>query len=193
MDSIWIIVPVGERETYLPNLINKLSHFYGKIIFINNKLNYSRYQGVHHLPDFGPPNIYRWWNTGIKYAEQYGAQYVAILNDDLDFDPHFIQTLHRFLVANDLAIVDVENSGNGGGAAWMMNLSYGLRLDERFQWWFGDTELFDRAKAIGKFQRLHVDGFHHMEPNGNLIAYPELQTLVQQDEALYRSLHAETN
>lgn len=190
MDSIWIVVPVGKRHTYLPDLLNKLSPFYGKIVFINNKPDYSRYKGVHHVTDFGSPNIYRWWNTGIKYAEQHGAEYVAVLNDDITFDPYFIQTLHRFLVASDLAIVDVENSGNGGGAAWMMDLSYGLRLDERFQWWFGDTELFDRAKAMGKFQRLHVEGFHHMEPNGNLIAHPELQALVQQDEALYRSLNA---
>jgi len=189
MNSIWVVVPVGERETYLPNLLNNLTQFYNKIVFVNNSPNYSRYPGVHHVKDFGPLNIYRWWNTGINYAEQYGAEYVAVLNDDTTFNPNFIQTLYRFLVANDLAIVDVENSGNGGGAAWMMDLSYGLRLDERFQWWFGDKELFDRAKAMGKFQRLHVDGFQHMKPNENLASNPQLQTLVQQDEDLYRRIN----
>lgn len=187
--EIWIVVASGDRTKYIESLINKLYLYCGQIVFVNTKPDYKKYPCVIHIEDFGPTNIYRWWNTGIDYAHKRGAKYVAVLNDDITFEPSFIETIYRYLAANELAIVDVENSGNAGGAAWMMDLSYGLRLDERFQWWFGDTELFDRAKAMGKFQRLNVEGFRHIEPNGNLAAHPHLQDLVQQDEALYRRIN----
>ena len=189
MSSIWITVPIGQREEYIPGLLAGLTNYYNQIVFINNHPDYTRHKG-HHVKDFGPTNIYRWWNTGINYAQQYGATHVAVLNDDLEFDTGFIPAMHEHLTKHDQAIVDTGDSGNGGGAAWMMDLKYNLRLDERFQWWYGDTELFDRTRAIGKFGRFTYPGFTHHKPNGNLIEHPELQALVAQDAELYGSLNA---
>lgn len=188
-NNIWITVPIGEREGYIPGLLAGLEEFRGRIVFVNNHRPYTTFPGVHHVEDFGPTNIYRWWNVGINYAQRDGAEYVAVLNDDLEFDSGFIPAMYNFIVCHDLAIVDMENSGNGGGSAWMMDLRYGLRLDERFQWWYGDTELFDRASAMNKYGKFYYPGFTHHNPNGNLIAKPELQTLVAADADLYRSLH----
>jgi hypothetical protein len=190
LDKVWVTVPVGEREEYLPGLLHGLAGFRNRVVFVNNKENYNRVPGVQHVEDFSEVNIYRWWNRGINYAEQHGATHVAVLNDDLGFDEGFIPAMHEYLVSNQLAVVDTANSGNGGGAAWMMDLSYGLRLDERFQWWYGDTELFDRAKALGKFGMFTYPGFTHHNPNGNLLWHPQLQGLVEQDADLYRSIHA---
>lgn len=190
VEKVWITVPVGKRENYLPGLLSGLEDFKDKIVFVNNDKQYRQFPGVHHVEDFGPINIYRWWNVGINYAQRNGAEYVAVLNDDLIFDNAFIPSIYKFLISGNLAIVDVLNSGNGGGSAWIMDLSYGLRLDERFQWWYGDTELFDRAINLGKFSKFTYNGFQHINPNGNLITNPMLQKLVDQDAELYRSINA---
>lgn len=189
LDKVWVTVPVGEREQYLPNLLMGLVDYHDRIVFVNNHRGYTKFPGVHHVEDFGPVNIYRWWNTGINYAQRHGAEYVTVLNDDLEFDIDFIRQFHTYLVGNNLAVADMHNSGNGGGAAWIMDLQYGLRLDERFQWWYGDTELFKRAINMGKFGKFVYDGFHHLNPNGNLTEKPELMDLVRQDEELYRSMN----
>lgn len=190
LDNVWVAVPVGEREQYLPNLLMGLVDYCDRIVFVNNHREYTRFPGVHHVEDYGPTNIYRWWNVGINYAQRHGAEYVAVLNDDLEFDTDFIRQFYTYLVGNDLAIADMHNSGNGGGAAWIMDLQYGLLLDERFQWWYGDTELFKRAMDMGKFGKFVYDRFRHLNPNGNLTENPGLMELVKQDEALYRSMNA---
>lgn len=187
-NNIWVTAPIGERHSYIPGLLAGLEDFRGRIVFVNNHPTYTKFPGVHHVEDFGPLNIYRWWNVGINYAQRDGAEYVAVLNDDLEFDPGFLPAMHKHMVKHDLAIVDLENSGNGGGAAWMMNLKYGLRLDERYRWWYGDTDLFHRAGSrYGKFY--YPDVIHH-NPNGNLISNPYLQKLVEEDANLFRELRA---
>jgi GT2 family glycosyltransferase len=187
-DDVWIVVPVGKREKYLPNILKSLKDFHGRIVFVNNKEGYSQYPGVHHIEDFGDINIYRWWNKGIDFAQSRGAKYVAILNDDLEFDHTFIPSLFSFLIKNKLAIADTDRSSNGGGAAWMMDLSYNLRLDERFRWWYGDTELFDRAKKMHKFNKFVPGYFKHFHPNGYLDVDDTLQTMSRQDRDLYFKL-----
>ena len=69
----------------------------------------------------------------------------------------------------------------------MMNLDCGLRLDERYRWWYGDTDLFVRTGA--KYGKFYYPNVVHHKPNGNLIEHPELQQLVQEDADLYRSIH----
>ena len=190
LDNVWVTVPVGEREQYLPNLLMGLVDFYDRIVFVNNHRGYTTYPGVHHVEDYGPTNIYRWWNTGINYAQRHGAEYVAVLNDDLEFDTDFIRQFHTYLVGNGLAVADMHNSGNGGGSAWIMDLSYGMRLDERYRWWYGDTDLFKRAMDMGKFGKFVYERFRHLNPNGHLLEDPTLMDLVKEDEALFRSSNA---
>jgi hypothetical protein len=187
-DDVWIVIPVGEREKYLPNILNSLKDFRDRIVFVNNKEGYTRYPGVHHIEDFDDINIYRWWNKGIDFAQSKGAKYVAILNDDLEFDHTFIPSLFSFLIKNKLSIADTDRSNNGGGAAWMMDLSYNLRLDERFRWWYGDTELFDRAKKVHKFKKFVPGFFRHFHPDGNLHNNGVLQKISEEDRKLYFQL-----
>jgi len=184
-DDVWIVIPVGKRETYLPGLLESLREFKNRIVFINNYPNYTKYENVHHLEDFEDLNIYRWWNKGINFAEKHGARYVAVLNDDLKFDSSFIPSLFDFLTKNNLAIADTDRSNNNGGAAWMMDLSYSMRLDERFRWWYGDTEIFDRARRINKFNKFVPGNFEHIHANENLVSRPDLQQICSEDAEVY--------
>jgi hypothetical protein len=185
MESLWIVVPIGAREIYIENLLLKLSAFKDRIVFVNNNEGYTKFDSVHHIEDFEEVNIYRWWNKGILYAKNQGAKHVAVLNDDIDFDSTFIPQLYSHLVSNNLAIVDTDNTGNGGGVAWMMDLSFGLLLNEHFRWWYGDTEIFDRAKKIKKFARVKATGhFVHHEPN-NLMHENQILTNMSFVDATY--------
>jgi hypothetical protein len=188
INDLWVVIPIGSREKYVPKILSSLNVFKDRIVFVNNVPGYKKFKGVHHLEDFGEINIYRWWNKGIDFAEKNGARYVAILNDDLEFDEEFLPSLFNFLVTNKLAIADTDKSDNGGGAAWMMDLYYGMRLDERFRWWYGDTELFDRAKNMNGFKRFIPENFKHFHPNGNLLENSKLQDLVIADRNLYESI-----
>jgi hypothetical protein len=188
LSSVWIIIAVGKREKYLENLLSKLVDYEERIVFINNSKGYKKFKGVHHIEDFKDINIYRWWNKGIDYAEKNGAKYVVILNDDLDFDRNFVKNLYSKLRLYGHAIVDTANSGNGGGAAWIMDLSYKFRLNESFRWWYGDTEIFSRAKKIKRFGRYASKNFKHLEPNTQTSENKILLELIKEDEKVYNSL-----
>jgi GT2 family glycosyltransferase len=189
-NDLWVVTPIGRREKYLPGLLKSLHEFNGRIVFVNNAPGYSIFDGVHHIEDFGDINIYRWWNKGIDFAEKNGARYVAILNDDLEFDKNFLPSLLDFLIRNKLAIVDTDKSNNNGGAAWIMDLYYGLRLDERFKWWYGDTEIFDRAKDMNAFKKFVPENFKHLNPNGSISENPNLSALIREDKKIYQSIGA---
>jgi GT2 family glycosyltransferase len=190
LSQIWIIVAVGKREKYLQNLLSKLVDYEGRIIFVNNYKQYKKFKNVHHIEDFEEINIYRWWNKGIDYAEKHGAKYVAILNDDLDFDQNFIKNMYSKLRLYKYAIVDAANSGNNGGAAWLMDLSYGLRLNESFRWWYGDTEIFDKARADKKFGTFYSKNFKHLEPSLQTNRSKALIDLTKKDKELYQKLRS---
>jgi hypothetical protein len=88
-----------------------------------------------------------------------------------------------------MAIVDADNTGNGGGAAWMIDLSYGLLLNDHFRWWYGDTEIFDRAKQIDKFAKVKASGhFVHHEPNNLMHENEDLKSISFEDAIYYNRL-----
>lgn len=187
--DIWIVIPVGKREQYLQNILNKLHKHKNRIVFINNATGYSKFDGVHHVEDFQDINIYRWWNKGIKYAQDNGAKYVAILNDDIDFNDLFIENMFKHMISRKAQIVDTGNSGNGGGAAWGIDVDCELRLDERFKWWYGDTLIFNQAKKRKIFCTYFDNSFKHLEANKQLLESELLQDFAwKQDNLVYEQI-----
>ena len=129
LSDVWVVIPIGTREQYLPNVINKLHKYHKRIVIVNNKPGYTKFDNVNHIEDFAGININRWWNNGIKYAEANGAKYVYIVNDDVDFPDDFVEKMYEFMIVSNLDVLDTENTGNGGGSSWMLRLDSGLRLD----------------------------------------------------------------
>ena len=188
MDNLWAIIAVGPRENYLSNLINKLSCLNGRVILINNHSPYTKFENVVHIEDFDEVNIHRWWNKGINYAKEQGASHVIILNDDLDFDENFIKEMYNFMISNKYFVCDADNSGNNGGAAFMINLESGFTMEESLRWWYGDTLLFDKAKKIRKFEKFSHASFKHFEPNKQLSENSFLKELTHNDKKQYEEL-----
>jgi hypothetical protein len=162
LNNIWIVVPVGPREKYIINLLNKLSGYKDRIVFINNHKGYTTYENVHHLEDFEDINIHRWWNKGIDYAQKHGAKYVVVLNDDLDFDEDFVEGLYNFNYKNNYAVSNVASSP---GAAWILDLKHNIRADENLKWWFGDRKIFKEAEQLGGVGSYSPNYFIHFEPD----------------------------
>ena len=186
LNEIWVVIPIGSREQYLPNVIAKLHKYHGRIVIVNNKPGYTKFDNVNHIEDFAGININRWWNNGIKYAESNGAKYVYIVNDDVDFPDDFVEKMYQAMVDSNLDVLDTENTGNGGGSSWMLRLDSGLRLDEDFNWYYGDTSLYEQADANGKAGKIFNNDFIHFEPDGYVDVSEEFQRLIEQDYITYK-------
>jgi hypothetical protein len=186
LNDVWVVIPIGTREQYLPNVINKLHKYHKRIVIVNNKPRYTKFDNVNHIEDFAGININRWWNNGIKYAEANGAKYVYIVNDDVDFPDDFVEKMYEFMIVSNLDVLDTENTGNGGGSSWMLRLDSGLRLDEDFNWYYGDTFLYEQADANGKAGRIFNKDFIHFEPDGHVNVSEEFQRLIEQDYITYK-------
>lgn len=186
LNDIWVVIPIGTREKYLPNVISKLHKYHGRIVIVNNQPGYTKFDNVHHIEDFAGININRWWNNGIKYAEERGAKYVYIVNDDVDFPDHFVELMYEKMIKQNLDVLDTEGTGNNGGSSWMLRLDSGLRPDEDFNWWYGDTLVYEEAEKNNKASKISNPEFKHFEPDGHTSVSQHFRDLIAQDVITYK-------
>lgn len=119
-----------------------------------------------------PPNLSRLWNVGLAAAQMLAAlttsdKYdVAILNDDAVVPVGWLDRVSRALRDNNCAAAcsdphgnlrqtiikythDDDSSNRMCGWAFMLRGELQLRADERFRWWWGDTDLDWQARHAG--------------------------------------------
>lgn len=138
-----------------------------------------------------PPNISRMWNRGIATAAQLAQGFpydVAILNDDVIVPEGWFSAItHKMRVGFPTAVAagamspDVVVATGWGAAssplprmpgfAFILNGDKGLRADEQFQWWFGDTDLDWRARQNGGMVLVPLEGrvLEHRHPNSTTV------------------------
>ena len=184
MQNTWVVVPVGSREKYLDSLIETLSEYRGRIVFVNNDTNYSIFDGVHHIEDFGEINISRWWNTGIDFAKQNGAEYVAVINDDIYFDPSLISEM---VLEMEKGNYEVSSAMGNLGVFWIIKTSSEIRADETLRWWCGDGDIFREAKIVGKLLNYKTSKLVHLEHNLQTSESDYLTKLGNEDLKRYRA------
>jgi hypothetical protein len=159
----------------------------------------------HHawLPD-EPVNLSAIWNMGLDWAHELagGEEYVvAVLNDDLVLPPEFVQQLESAVVHCETAasyampfcappVVHLEYSPLTLGArmvgyAFALRGSAGLRADEDFFWWWGDTDLDIRARRAGGVAGVWIPDLGHTDPNGYTNRRPELYEQAGQDRETF--------
>jgi hypothetical protein len=210
MSNVWVVVPVRNNELDLTEFVSKLTggfvapatyekvtyenneevlelvnHPYAgqtsedlseKIVFINALEGYAEFTGVTHLEDFGDINLYRYWNTGIDYAVANGAEAILVLSNPIDFDPFIIQEAASALLGKE--IVNVSD-----GAGFVISGTSEIRLDEQFQIWFGDNDLYRRSMEVEETYRPEFSEWIELDPW--VIDTPYLQVIVESDEAKY--------
>lgn len=188
LENIWVVIPIGTREKYLQNVINKLHKYHGRIVIVNNVPGYTVFENVIHIEDFAGININRWWNSGIKVAESNNATHVYIVNDDVDFPDDFVEKMYKKMIEESLDVLDTENTGNNGGSSWMLRLGSNLRPDDGFNWWYGDTLIFEQAEENGKAGKIYDKNFKHFEPNAHVDVSKEFAELIAKDIERYNKI-----
>lgn len=79
--ALWMVIPTAGRVAYLPQLIKASGIPPQQIVIVktNPMTQIEQVVSVDYLGEF---NIQRWWNFGMDIAENKGAKFVAVLNDD---------------------------------------------------------------------------------------------------------------
>jgi hypothetical protein len=183
LQNTWVVVPVGSRHKYLNQLVEILSDYKGRIVFVNNHKPYPVFDGVHHLEDFEEINIHRWWNSGIKFAKSNGAKYVAVINDDLLFDSSLISDMTTAMQKGDY---EVSSAMGNLGVFWIIDTDSEIRADENLRWWCGDGDIFRQAKIKGKLLNFNTNKLYHLEHNVQTSSSDFLRELGSEDLKKYR-------
>lgn len=155
-----------------------------------------------------PPNLSFLWNRGIDMSTGAARGNRAtrwdtlVLNDDFIAGPGFVDRLQNALRADHAVIASPYAFGPGGpervdvyesqgtlrdlstrmaGFAFMIRGESGLRLDERFRWWYGDDDLAQQACAAGGRVVVHGTTWDHRKPDQQSYARPELMEQAGRD------------
>jgi GT2 family glycosyltransferase len=147
--DLWLTIPTGGRDQYLEDIVDNSGIPRERIVIVNTDAN-KLLEGVHNLWDFDEVNIHRWWNKGINFAKERGAKYVAVLNDDLALEDNPLNTIANAMEETKSAIgFSYPHTGHICGYCYILNVETGLMPDESYRWWFGDNDLYLRAKKFG--------------------------------------------
>lgn len=184
LSDVWVLIPIGPREKYLPEVLETLHDYKGRVVIVNNMPDYTIYEDVHHLEDMGDVNISRWWNVGFKYIRDQGGRYVLVLNDDVRFKDWLPEALLRQLLELNGTICSVVG---GGGAMFIMDLEDGIEADEDLKWWCGDGDIFRQAYEAKGFCWFGPTDFEQLEPSVLTFSTPRLKELADQDLVTYRN------
>lgn len=134
-----------------------------------------------------PPNLSRLWNLALAEVKEQAARRgltrwdVAVVNDDAVLPDGWFDTCAAALRETGSAAAcsdphgrlrspllktapDADVFTRMCGWAFLLRGEAGLRFDEQFRWWFGDTDVDWRARAAGGM--VIVPGY----PVGNLHA-----------------------
>ena len=184
-EDLFVCIPTDQFTSKLNLMLKKLDKSKFKIVIIKTKV-FIDYQDAVNLECIsGIPNIYSWWNRGIEFVLSQDGRYVAILNDDIEFSQDQLgKMLNELRLSN--AILCHSRNSNGGrwGHAFILDLKYGVKPDDKFTWWYGDDDLKIRAKKRGKVIESSVE-IKHLTPNLRTSNSELLQLLAKQDEKLF--------
>lgn len=133
--------------------------------------------------DSGDVNIQRWWNYGINLAVIHqAAVHVAICNDDITLPPGLLAKMSARLDETGATICYPCGSGMMGWC-FMLNLAHGIRPDERFRWYYGDTDLHEQALRLHGVCDVDVAVPHHHPGERE----SEFADLIAADEQAFRA------
>lgn len=163
------------------------------------------------VPNDGELNLSAKWNKGLEWAEKQAREAglerwnVAIMNDDLEAGPMFLEELAGALRADDdnwiaypdfrgqvpkgryMATQSTELAGQTmSGWCFMVRGESGLRADEQFRWWYGDSDLErqirEARKNVVAVGGVDVSHLHPLESTKN---NPELLATAKEDEGRF--------
>lgn len=174
---IIVIIPTRYHIGMLEDLIPSLTDATKIYIYDNGLLPWQR-ETLETYPqltiiDAHNMTIYEMWNDGWSKAQrEFQNPHIAILNDDIYFNPYTLSYLSKVLrdysniaaVCPDYTISPKDDIGkyavqytastfgHGGlaGFAFMLKGELDIpKIDETFRWWYGDDDLVKNIIASG--------------------------------------------
>lgn len=165
------------------------------------------YVHTHYWAPDEPVNLSAIWNMGLNWAHELarGEEYVvAVFNDDLTIPPGLVQAFSDRLYAegssavfahswSDLPNMTTKDPWHLGnrmvGFAFALRGTDGLRADETFLWWWGDTDLDLQARKARGVCAIGVPTLQHHDPNGYTNRNPELTAQSGRDRDRFKMKH----
>ena len=156
-------------------------------------------------------NIHKLWNEGVRLAKNKHADYIAILNDDLKLPARTLETIVLAMETKDFACVGVDPKARFGlpvkaeikqitgrvgdlmteVTTWcfVVKAEAWIDIDERYQWWWGVGDLFEKIVANGgKLGQLTGLGILHYG-SGTAKNHSWTEAAKKQDAKLWRETH----
>jgi hypothetical protein len=203
----YVVIASKDRPTMLANLRAQLGpQVTGMFIFDNGyDVAPKDVIAAHGWP------LHRMWNAGLSLAADAGGPHnVLVINDDVEVDPDFIARLdaalrvdpdhwiaypnHQGLAIDHDACARTTSDEMAGqtisGWAMMLRGEAGLRFDERFGWWYGDSAMEREVRVAGKHVVCAGGCFaRHLDPCRSTFTDPERLAQAEADEALFAELY----
>lgn len=179
----FVVIPVKGEHGYTESLLRQLAaqKNYTQILVYDNGSDDDPYTG--YVPDecevipAAGKSIHEMWNAGIVAAtERYAACNIAILNNDLNIGPKFLEGLAQALRSTEslwvvspnydgrnfpgdiqrvkgIAAGRMDGTGGIAGFAFMVKgelFHHALPLfDTQFEFWYGDTDFIQTVDSLG--------------------------------------------
>lgn len=183
MNNLWLVIPTATRHKYLEQLFNESNIPADKRILVRTTDGVEIADCV-NLFYRGEFNIHKWWNLGIGYAQSKGAEYVAVLNDDVILADNPLHKIATSMKASGAVLgYPFPFQGWVSGYCWVLDVKSGIRPDEEYVWWYGDRDLDLQARQLGEHKVIHVPvKVRHVEGNVLTSQSQELMDLTKKDE-----------
>lgn len=156
-------------------------------------------------------NIHTLWNEGVQLAKKWGADYIALLNDDISLPPNTLTTMGTAMKEQDLACAGVDPKAKFGIAkdssikevsgrigdvmaqittwCFMVKANAWVDIDEAYQWWWGVGDLFEKImKDGGRLGQMSGIGILHIG-SGTAHNHHWTQAAKRADERHWRETH----
>jgi len=182
-NDLWIVIPTADRHQYLESIFENSLIPRNQIVIVRTTSGEEIPQ-VHNIWDLEDFNIHRWWNKGINFAQEHGAKFVAVLNDDVQIAKGSLQNIVFAMKDSgaDLGYPELCFS-DICGYALVLRIDSPVIPDEQFRWLFGANDLRKQAMANNGYVSAPSD-IKHLHPNETTVG-KFFEATVQDGERYY--------
>ena len=158
-----------------------------------------------HCPGY-PPNLSALYNVGMNAVAAHVGEFVpewnlVLLNDDVLCPPGWVKSLSDAMRASPAVMAFTDRLGRGEPflytqppttpyetcmvAACMLRGEAGMRFDEDFKWWYGDTDLDYRCRQAGGVLAVPGKIPDHLHPSAQTVADAILTAQTHRDRETF--------